>query len=91
MVLLSYSDKIKATNWYFPLGLFLATITNLLWLWIAKNSPNKADIYLRGLIWDSILVGCYVLVPLFLGVRLNLATSLGVILVVIGLILTKVG
>lgn len=90
-VALSYSDKAKASAWYYPLGLALAFAANYLWLYIAKTTPEKSQIYLAGLLWDSMIVGCYVLIPvLFYGVRFGFLTALGICLVVSGLILTKV-
>ena len=90
-VVLSYSYKLKASSLFFPIGLTLALIVNYLWLYIAKISINKHDIYLRGLVWDSMIVGCYVLIPiLFYGVKFNITTAIGIGLVVLGLILTKI-
>ena len=89
-VVVSYSNGLKQTQWYFPLGMLLAIIVNFLWLYIAKNSPDKDVLYVRALIWDSMIVGAYVLVPLlFYNVRPTGYTLAGCTFIVIGLILTK--
>lgn len=90
-VTLSYSDKVKASHWYYPVGLALAIGCNFLWLYVAKHTPDKHDIYISGLVWDSLIVGCYALIPvLFFGVRFSGATAIGVLLVIVGLFLTKI-
>lgn len=91
-VFLSYSEKMKASHWYFPVGILIAIVANVMWLYIAKNSPAKESIYVRGLIWDSMIVGTYTLIPIvFFGVRLSSWTLAGAALIAVGLILTKVG
>jgi len=90
-VFLSYSDKMKASPWFFPLGLLFAAICNFIWLYIAKNTVTKHDIYMAGLLWDSMIVGPYVLIPvLCFGVRFAPLNMLGVAMVIAGIILTKV-
>jgi hypothetical protein len=91
-VVVSYSNGLKQTHWFFPIGLILAVIVNFLWLYIAKESPLKDQLYVRALIWDSMIVGAYVLVPLVLyGVRPTGYTLAGCVFIVLGLILTKLG
>lgn len=90
-VCISYSDTAKASSWYFPLGVSFSMIAAFIWMWIAKNSQAQNDIYIRGLIWDSMIVGCYTFIPFLFGVRLTGLSMLGALLVVVGLILTKVG
>ena len=91
-VLVSYSTSLKQTNWYFPIGLSLAIVANTMWLYIAKHSSVKDDLYVRGLVWDAMIVSAYVIVPLiWYGVRPTGYTLAGCIFIVIGLILTKLG
>lgn len=87
----AYHPSIKsATMLYYGLGLVIALLCNITWLFIARHSETAAQIYYRGLVWDSLIVGSYVLVPiLFFGVRLSLQASLGLVLIVIGLFLSK--
>lgn len=90
-VMVSYSVGLKQSNWYFPVGLTLAIIVNILWLYIAKHSPDKNELYIRALIWDAMIVGAFVVVPLVMhGVRLSGWTLVGCIFIIIGLVLTKV-
>lgn len=91
-VAVSYSKDFKASHYYFPVGLLLALTVNFLWLYIAKHSPNKESIYVRGLIWDSMIVGSYALLPIaFYGVRLSGFMLVGAVLIVSGLVLVKLG
>ena len=91
-VVVSYSTALKQTQWYFPIGLALAFVANFIWLYIAKNSFDKESLFVRGLVWDSMIVGAYVIVPLTLySVRPTGYTLIGCTFIVIGLILTKLG
>lgn len=90
-VSLAYNDYAKSQWWYYWVGIGLAIVGNYLWLWIAKSSPEKNSVYFNGLVWDSIIVGVYSLVPIAMfGVRFSMLTGLGVLMVVIGMITIKV-
>lgn len=89
-VVISYSQKAKLASWYFPLGMAFSTICSFLWLYVAKNSLTKEDIYLNGIYWDSMIVACYVLIPVIaFKVRMAPLNVLGVFLVIAGIALTK--
>jgi hypothetical protein len=89
---LSYSERAKVSAWYFPVGIAMAIVANLIWLHIAKISTVGSETFVRGLIWDSMIVMCYVIVPiLFYGVRLNGIAGLGAVMIVVGIFLTKMG
>ncbi len=90
-VYLNYSS-LRTSGWFIPAGLVLSLITNLVWLFIVQNTPDKHLLYVRGLIWDAIIVGAYALIPiLFFGVRLTGWTLIGGITTMVGLVLMKVG
>lgn len=90
-VFLSYSEKIKVSNAYFVVGLILGIVANFCWLYVAKNSPEKHQIYVYGLYWDSMIVGAYTLIPILaMGVRLSWTTALGCLFIVGGIMLTKI-
>lgn len=87
--IMSYSVKAQAAKWYFPVGIAMAMLANFIWLYIAKNSIGHQTM-IRGLIWDSMIVMCFVAVPISMyGVKLTSTTLLGVSLIVVGIILTK--
>ncbi len=86
----SYSDWIKASNWYFPLGITGAILANLIWLWISKVEPNSSKLLIKGLYWDSMLTAIYILMPLVIfNASLNFKQSIGLVLVIAGLIMVK--
>ena len=91
MAFASYSTWLKESKIYFPLGILAAIIANFIWLSIAKSEVNPSVLMIKGLVWDAMLTGCYLLVPiLFFNARFTFVQGLGVILVIIGLLLTKV-
>jgi multidrug transporter EmrE-like cation transporter len=86
----SYNETFKASNWFFPVGIVSAVIANVLWMSIAKAEPNSSHLMVKGLIWDSMLMLVYLVVPLlFFGARFTLMQSFGVGLTLIGLLCTK--
>jgi multisubunit Na+/H+ antiporter MnhE subunit len=90
-VMMLYSDRVKSSAYYFPLGLAIAVAANFLWLYIAKNTADKHDVYIRGLIWDSMIVGCYAVVPVLMyGVAFTGRMAMGVAMIVAGIVLTKI-
>lgn len=89
-VYITYSDKIKQSPYYFYIGISLSMVCSFLWMYIAKHSSGK-QLYLNGIYWDSMIVGCYSLIPvLAFGVRMSSLNFLGVFLVLVGIFLTKV-
>lgn len=91
-VALSYNETVKASWYYFPVGILIGMITNFLWFWIAKQISDKSIIIKYGFYWDTMIVLTYALIPmLFFGVRLSSMTEIGIALIAIGIILTKLG
>lgn len=87
---LSYSKDLQSKPWYLPVGLVLAVLANLVWLVIARREPTPEGLLIKGLIWDVLLTGCYLIIPiLFYQVQLTLIQIFGIILIVSGMILTK--
>lgn len=88
---LVYQNELKQHPWlYFGIGLTLALVANLMWLSIAKHTENASQLYLYGFWWDSLIIGSYALVPvLFYGVRPAPTSIIGIILILVGIYLTK--
>lgn len=86
----SYSNTFKQTAWYYPVGIMAAIIANLIWLWISKLDSNPSSLAIKGLYWDSMLTITYMAVPLlFFGAKLNNYQISGLLLIFLGLVLTK--
>lgn len=91
-IFLSYSNTLKNTNYYYIIGLILSLVTNYLWYYIAKTSTNTTDLYKYGMIWDFILIASWSLIPLiFFNVKLNTQNNIGLVLMLTGVILIKLG
>ena len=87
---ISYSDTIKQSFWYYPLGLTLSVIANYAWLTIAKITPNKDDILLYGSIWDSIILGTFIIIPfMFFDLKLGYKDAIGFSLIILGILIVK--
>jgi multidrug transporter EmrE-like cation transporter len=72
-------------------GLAISIIANFLWFSIARETTQKETLYLYGFYWDSMIVLAYAAIPfLFYGVRVGMVQSLGLLLIIAGIILTKV-
>ena len=89
-VIISYSESFKKNPYYYTAGLLIALGTNTIWLYLAKTSSGNS-LYIRALTWDSMIVGTYAIIPiLFYNIKLSPVAAVGCIMVVIGLVLTKV-
>lgn len=88
----TYHEGYKASNYYFPLGILMAIGANFIWLSIARTTESSSALVLRGLYWDVMLTACYLIVPfLFFGAKVNSTQAIGIGMVILGIILTKVG
>lgn len=80
----------KSSPKYYWVALGIGLITNSIWLYITKNSENSS-LYVRSLLWDSIIVGAYTLIPpLMFGIKLSPTVIIGCIFIVAGIVLTKI-
>jgi multidrug transporter EmrE-like cation transporter len=87
---ISYNPTLKASLWYFPLGLVISNITALSWMYLAKHIQDPNQVYSTGMIWDGLIVVSFYLVPLaFFSVKMNPISFLGIGLVLIGTVLVK--
>ena len=85
-----YATGFKGSSWYIPIGLIISIAINYLWFYISKNTIDKNILYLRGIYWDSMIVFCYIIIPILMyGVRFKATTAIGICLIMVGMILTK--
>lgn len=88
----SYHNGFKTHKMYYVVVTILAVLCNLIWFQIAKQEPSSSILMIKGLFWDVMLMLCYLIVPiLFFSARFSTLQGLGLILVLSGLLLTKVG
>ena len=91
MAFSSYHPSFKMSPLYFPVGIGAAILCNLLWFSIAKSDLNSSSLVVKGLIWDTMLMLCYLVVPLvFFNAKFTTTQAVGVGLTLLGLFLTKV-
>jgi hypothetical protein len=88
---IGYSEKIKETAYYYPVGISLMVLAHILWLTLAKKTNDSTVLYHYGLVWDiASTISCYLIPILFYGVKLNLTSIVGFLLVLVGLKLISV-
>jgi multidrug transporter EmrE-like cation transporter len=86
----SYDETIKASNYYYLLGLAVAIVANFSWLTVAKYTTENDKIMILGSIWDSIILFTFLAIPYFyFNVRLATKDYIGVGLIVIGILVVK--
>lgn len=91
LAITSYSDTLKSSGWYYWIGLTAALIANSAWLHLAKQEPSASRLVVLGLYWDVMLLVAYMLVPiLFFEARLTAIQGAGLVLILCGIILTKI-
>jgi multidrug transporter EmrE-like cation transporter len=87
----SYSETLKLSKWYLVIGALGGILTNVLWLLIAKSESNSSSLMLKALIWDSMIVITYLIIPIiFFNAKLSSVQVLGILLILSGMLLTKI-
>lgn len=88
---ISYSDYMKGSRWYYPLGIFFSIFANIIWLSISKQESDPSKLLIKGLYWDAMLTLVYLFVPImFYEAKITFTQSIGVTFVFLGLLLTKI-
>lgn len=88
---ISYSEYMKSSKWYYPIGVFFSILANITWLSISKHEVDSSKLLLKGLYWDAMLTLVYLFVPImFYQAKITFIQSIGVTFVFLGLLLTKI-
>lgn len=89
---LSYHPTHKAATW-FPWALAgLAVANGLLWSWAARHAGDNRTLFNLSMGWDAVTILSYSVLPLVaFGVRLSPLAWVGLVLVVVGSLLVKMG
>lgn len=90
-VVASYSEKIRMSNWFIPANMAAGLMTAYLWGSVVRQTNDNNQIYVRALWWDSMIVLTFALMPLTFGIKMNTVSAIGVLLIIIGIIITKIG
>lgn len=88
--IVSYTDDWRNSYWYIPVITVVGLLINMIWAGVVKYLDDKQQIYIFGLVWDSIMMTTYYLLPiLFFNVKLTKQTIFGLLFVVAGVIVLK--
>lgn len=87
---IAYDAAFKASAWFLPVGIIVGIISNLIWLYVTKITVDNKELFIYGLVWDVMMMAAYIVIPVLLfNVRLDWKQTVGTILVLTGLTLTK--
>lgn len=87
---ISYSEFFRSHRLFFVMGLALALVSNLLWLYGVKVLNQREHIFWLGISFDVIVTATSILIPvLFFGLRFNKLTWVGIAFILLGLIIIK--
>ena len=88
---ISVSKLVQSSRLFLPIGLTLALINNFIWLNIARAETNPSQVLIKALYWDCVVIAAGLMIPLcFFGASLTGKQAAGVLLIIAGLILTKI-
>lgn len=87
---LVYFEPIKRSPHYLYIGLTIALIGNLTWLFCAKRPESATEILYVGLVWDLVIMLSFMAASFaFNAVHFNIRTAIGIALLLAGSILLK--
>lgn len=87
---LTYADGARNYWWYVPLGVLIGAVVNLFWFLAVKWLDDKQRIFVFNLIWDSVLLLIYYILPLILfGVSIDKKMVLAMTLIISGMVVLK--
>lgn len=86
-----YTDSVKNHPWYVPGSMLFGTAFSWVWPLVVKLTPNAQDVYIRGMLWDTMLVGCYAFLPYLFGLKPTPMVVVGGVIAVVGLLIMKLG
>ncbi|APR76760.1 Hypothetical protein A7982_02107 [Minicystis rosea] len=86
-----YIPTVKTGPYFFPIGLLCALLGNVVWLHLVRHVDSGEQILVDGFWWDGMVVAASTLIPILcFGIRLRATVGLGMLLMVLGMMLTKV-
>jgi drug/metabolite transporter (DMT)-like permease len=89
---LTFSPSMKTSEYLMPLAIAMAIAGNLLWIKMARSIQEPAALVYYGMLWDSMITVSFIVVPIiFFGVRFNVISGFGCVLVLAGLTMMKLG
>ena len=89
LAFLSYSN-FKYSTYGWVVAAVSGAAANIIWFSIARNTSDPTKLAVLGIYWDVMLTSIYLIVALwFFDARFTLSQTIGIILIVIGIILIK--
>lgn len=87
---LGFTESMRSSSWYIPLGLVCSISANLMWMLLVRFLADNKAITVAAFRWDAVVILAALVVPLlFHGVKLNGLQWAGIGLILSGLTLTK--
>ncbi|RYZ93045.1 MAG: hypothetical protein EOP06_02300 [Proteobacteria bacterium] len=83
--------KWKDTNWFIFAAVVDSFLLQLVWIWAVRTMKDKHQLFVYGQIWDVLIAVVGFCVPFIFGVRLGWQSSLGAVMILVGLFVLKSG
>lgn len=91
-VVATYSEKVRSSNYIWLMGIGCPAIADTIWIYLAKRLGNNQDIFFYSFSWEIVYKILVIAVPaLFFGLRLAPISYAGLILIIAGGLLLKMG
>lgn len=88
----TFNDEIRQSPYFFVIGLAYAVLANFTWIILVRNINDTRQILFYSLAWDVLMAVIGWMIPIiFYHARLTLTSSLGVLLIIAGVLVLRVG
>jgi uncharacterized membrane protein len=77
------------TSWYVPVGLCIAVLANMCWLFLTRTLKNANEVLLAAIWWDAMVVGVSIAIPILIfGAQPTKWQIIGIVLVITGIMIS---
>ena len=87
----AFWDPLRRSYLYYWVGLPILVGASLLWLYVARTTPVKEDVYRLGALWDCALIFSWYLLSIWIfNLSFSALSWFGILLILGGVVVLKV-
>lgn len=87
----AFWEPLRRSALYYWAGLPIMVTSSLLWLYIARTTPIKEDVYRLGALWDCALVFSWYLLSIWVfNLSFSTLSWVGILLILGGVVVLKI-